>query len=192
MVVTHRDLTDRARLKTGSAVHVSVEDFMSSPRYDEIVEMLRNTNCLRQWALAEEQPTMTCADERLREDQKASDERSREDQTKRGPTYCPSIRSCWPAPPPQRTRPSTRPAPCWSQRTPSSRPTWMPCTSARSRCRPTWATVSPSRTAPTRPRPRSAVPGSRSCATPNPSTGTANRPSSWSESPVWATTTWHC
>ncbi|NKZ13474.1 PTS mannitol transporter subunit IICBA [Mycolicibacterium septicum DSM 44393] len=44
LVVTHRDLTDRARLKTGSAVHVSVEDFMSSPRYDEIVEMLGDTN----------------------------------------------------------------------------------------------------------------------------------------------------
>lgn len=44
LVVTHRDLTDRARLKTVSAVHVSVEDFMSSPRYDEIVEMLGDTN----------------------------------------------------------------------------------------------------------------------------------------------------
>ena len=41
LVVTHRDLTDRARLKTGSAVHVSVDDFMSTPAYDEIVEMLR-------------------------------------------------------------------------------------------------------------------------------------------------------
>ncbi|CAJ1584150.1 PTS mannitol transporter subunit IICBA [[Mycobacterium] wendilense] len=40
MVVTHRDLTDRARLKTPSAVHISVDDFMSSPRYDEIVELL--------------------------------------------------------------------------------------------------------------------------------------------------------
>ncbi|BBZ05187.1 PTS mannose transporter subunit IIA [Mycolicibacterium chitae] len=40
LVVTHRDLTDRARLKTPSAVHVSVDDFMASPRYDEIVELL--------------------------------------------------------------------------------------------------------------------------------------------------------
>lgn len=52
LVVTHRDLTDRARLKTASAVHISVEDFMSSPRYDEIVEMLRNTN-----AASDEQTT---------------------------------------------------------------------------------------------------------------------------------------
>lgn len=44
LVVTHRDLTDRARLRTGSAVHVSVDDFMSTPAYDEIVEMLRRTN----------------------------------------------------------------------------------------------------------------------------------------------------
>lgn len=44
LVVTHRDLTARAAQKTGSAVQVSVDDFMSSPRYDEIVERLRQTN----------------------------------------------------------------------------------------------------------------------------------------------------
>jgi len=44
LVVTHRDLTERARQKTPSAVHVSVEDFMGSPRYDEIVELLAQTN----------------------------------------------------------------------------------------------------------------------------------------------------
>lgn len=44
VVVTHQDLTDRARQRTGSAVHVSVENFMSSPRYDEIVEMVRRSN----------------------------------------------------------------------------------------------------------------------------------------------------
>ena len=44
LVVTHRDLTDRARLRTGSAIHVSVDDVMSSPRYDEIVELLQQTN----------------------------------------------------------------------------------------------------------------------------------------------------
>ena len=44
LVVTHRDLTDRARQKTPSAAHVSVDDFMSSPQYDEIVELLRRTN----------------------------------------------------------------------------------------------------------------------------------------------------
>jgi len=44
LVVTHRDLTDRARQKTPSAVHVAVDDFMSSPRYDEIVDLLAQTN----------------------------------------------------------------------------------------------------------------------------------------------------
>lgn len=58
LVVTHRDLTDRARLKTASAVHVSVEDFMSSPRYDEIVEMLGDTNS-ETVSAAEEQPEST-------------------------------------------------------------------------------------------------------------------------------------
>ena len=40
IVVTHQDLTERARQKTPSAIHVSVDNFMGSPRYDEIVELL--------------------------------------------------------------------------------------------------------------------------------------------------------
>ena len=44
LVVTHQDLTDRARQKTGSAVHVSVDNFMNSPKYDEIVELLEQVN----------------------------------------------------------------------------------------------------------------------------------------------------
>ena len=44
LVVSHRDLTDRARQRTPSALHVSVDDFMGSPRYDEIVENLKQTN----------------------------------------------------------------------------------------------------------------------------------------------------
>ena len=44
LVVSHRNLTDRASQKTRSAVHVSVDDFMSSPRYDEIVERLKQAN----------------------------------------------------------------------------------------------------------------------------------------------------
>ena len=44
LVVSHQDLTDRARQKTPSAVHVSVENFMASPRYDELVELLRERN----------------------------------------------------------------------------------------------------------------------------------------------------
>jgi PTS system mannitol-specific IIC component len=44
LVVTHRDLTDRARDRTPSAQHVSVDNFMNSPKYDEIVEELKRTN----------------------------------------------------------------------------------------------------------------------------------------------------
>jgi PTS system mannitol-specific IIC component len=44
LVVTHQDLTARARERTPSAVHVSVDNFMASPKYDEIVELLHRTN----------------------------------------------------------------------------------------------------------------------------------------------------
>jgi PTS system mannitol-specific IIC component len=44
LVVTHQDLTTRARQKTGSAIHVSVENFMNSPRYDDIVELVEKAN----------------------------------------------------------------------------------------------------------------------------------------------------
>jgi PTS system mannitol-specific IIC component len=44
LVVTHQDLTDRAREKTPSAVHVSVDNFMGSPKYDEIVELVEQNN----------------------------------------------------------------------------------------------------------------------------------------------------
>ncbi|WP_328363617.1 PTS mannitol transporter subunit IICBA [Mycobacterium sp. NBC_00419] len=42
LVVTHQDLTARAQQKTPSAVHVSVDNFMNAPQYDEIVELLGN------------------------------------------------------------------------------------------------------------------------------------------------------
>ncbi|UTT69452.1 PTS mannitol transporter subunit IICBA [Arthrobacter sp. DNA4] len=44
VVVTHQDLTERAKPATSSAVHYSVDNFMSSPRYDEIVELVRDSN----------------------------------------------------------------------------------------------------------------------------------------------------
>jgi PTS system mannitol-specific IIC component len=44
VVVTHQDLTARARQKTGSAIQVSVDNFMGSPRYDEVVELVRQRN----------------------------------------------------------------------------------------------------------------------------------------------------
>ncbi|WP_062948596.1 PTS sugar transporter subunit IIA [Brachybacterium sp. sponge] len=44
VVVTQKELTDRARQRTGSAVHVSVDQFMNSPRYDEVVELVGRRN----------------------------------------------------------------------------------------------------------------------------------------------------
>ncbi|SEQ54719.1 PTS mannitol transporter subunit IICBA [Arthrobacter sp. OV608] len=44
VVVTHQDLTERAKPATSSAVHYSVDNFMNSPRYDEIVELVRESN----------------------------------------------------------------------------------------------------------------------------------------------------
>jgi PTS system mannitol-specific IIC component len=40
-VITQRELTDRARQKSPASEHVSVDNFMNSPRYDEIVELVR-------------------------------------------------------------------------------------------------------------------------------------------------------
>lgn len=44
VVVTHQDLTERAKPVTSSAVHYSVDNFMNSPRYDEIVELVKSSN----------------------------------------------------------------------------------------------------------------------------------------------------
>ena len=43
LVVTHQDLAARARADA-VGVHVSVDNFMASPKYDEIVELLHRTN----------------------------------------------------------------------------------------------------------------------------------------------------
>jgi PTS system mannitol-specific IIC component len=44
VVITHQDLTERTKPMTASAVHFSVDNFMNSPRYDEIVELVRESN----------------------------------------------------------------------------------------------------------------------------------------------------
>ncbi|WP_426988923.1 PTS mannitol transporter subunit IICBA [Pseudarthrobacter sp. Y6] len=44
VVITHQDLTERARPVTSSAAHFSVDNFMNSPRYDEIVELVKGHN----------------------------------------------------------------------------------------------------------------------------------------------------
>lgn len=37
LVITQKELTDRAKSKTPNAIHVSVDNFMNSPAYDEVV-----------------------------------------------------------------------------------------------------------------------------------------------------------
>ena len=44
LVVSHQDLTERAKQGTPSALHVSVDNFMASPRYDEVVDLLKRVN----------------------------------------------------------------------------------------------------------------------------------------------------
>ncbi|TLS49204.1 PTS mannitol transporter subunit IICBA [Paenibacillus antri] len=41
IVITHKTLTDRARLKAPNAEHISIDDFLKSPEYDELVKRLQ-------------------------------------------------------------------------------------------------------------------------------------------------------
>ncbi len=42
LVITQSQLTERARQQTPNAIHVSVDNFMNSPKYDEVVELVRD------------------------------------------------------------------------------------------------------------------------------------------------------
>ncbi|SFH54354.1 PTS mannitol transporter subunit IICB [Pisciglobus halotolerans] len=42
LVITQEELTERAKQKTPSAVHVSVDNFLSSPKYNEIIDQLKD------------------------------------------------------------------------------------------------------------------------------------------------------
>ena len=42
LVITQNQLTERARQQSPNSVHVSVDNFMNSPRYDEVVELVRD------------------------------------------------------------------------------------------------------------------------------------------------------
>nr|WP_106486565.1 PTS mannitol transporter subunit IICB [Gulosibacter molinativorax] len=41
LIITQKELTSRAQMKNPDAIHVSVDNFMNSPRYDEVVERIR-------------------------------------------------------------------------------------------------------------------------------------------------------
>jgi PTS system mannitol-specific IIC component len=42
LVITQNQLTDRARHQAPGAIHVSVDNFMNSPKYDEVVDLVRD------------------------------------------------------------------------------------------------------------------------------------------------------
>ncbi|WP_210367114.1 PTS mannitol transporter subunit IICB [Bacillus sp. REN3] len=41
IVITHKDLTDRAKAKLPNAAHISVDNFLNSPKYDELIDSLK-------------------------------------------------------------------------------------------------------------------------------------------------------
>jgi PTS system mannitol-specific IIC component len=41
IIITHKDLTDRAKAKVPHAEHLSVDNFLNSPKYDELVQRLK-------------------------------------------------------------------------------------------------------------------------------------------------------
>lgn len=41
LIITHQDLTERARAKNATADHISVDNFMASPKYDEVVTLIQ-------------------------------------------------------------------------------------------------------------------------------------------------------
>ena len=43
VIITQEELTPRAKQRNSSAVHVSVDNFMNSPKYDEVVELVRQS-----------------------------------------------------------------------------------------------------------------------------------------------------
>ena len=48
LVITHKDLTERARQQVPGAQHVSVDNFMGSPKYDEVVQLVQQQHTNRQ------------------------------------------------------------------------------------------------------------------------------------------------
>lgn len=43
IIFTHKDLTERAKEKQPEAIHISIDNFLGSPKYDEVVERLSNS-----------------------------------------------------------------------------------------------------------------------------------------------------
>lgn len=46
IIITHKDLTERARKQVPTAYHISVENFLNSPKYDELIAQLANSDSM--------------------------------------------------------------------------------------------------------------------------------------------------
>ena len=144
VVITHQDLTERAKPATASAVHVSVDNFMNSPRYDEIVELVKasNTDAERR------RGAPAAAGHRCRSCRRRTPEAPQKPRRVPPASWWPKASSST-ATRPRGTPRSTRPGSfCWTA-APSTPATWTPCTNARNPSPRTWAASWPSRTAPT-------------------------------------------
>ncbi|MCT1606456.1 PTS mannitol transporter subunit IICBA [Nesterenkonia massiliensis] len=53
LVITQQNLTDRARVKEPNAIHVSVDNFMNAPEYDDVVELVKNSGASGETAAAD-------------------------------------------------------------------------------------------------------------------------------------------
>src|SRR5690625_3452759 len=42
IIITHKNLTDTAKARKANAYHISVENFLNSPKYDELIEQLKD------------------------------------------------------------------------------------------------------------------------------------------------------
>src|SRR5690625_4828754 len=54
IVITHKNLTDRAKTKIPGAYHISVENFLNSPKYDELIAQLKDEDSNPEEALPSE------------------------------------------------------------------------------------------------------------------------------------------
>ena len=42
VVITQQQLTDRAKAQSPNSIHISVDNFMNSPKYEEVVQMVQD------------------------------------------------------------------------------------------------------------------------------------------------------
>lgn len=65
LVITQEELTPRAKQKVPNATHVSVENFLSSPKYDEIIDRLVNNNTTNNTELSDHDESASTANQEV-------------------------------------------------------------------------------------------------------------------------------